>query len=141
MRFMIIVQATAQSEAGIMPPPEMFEAMGKFNEQLISAGVLLAAEGLHPSSAGKRVTKTGGAVVVKDGPFTESKELIAGFWIISAKDEAEAMEWVRRIPLPEGDTIELRRAFEAADFAEVVPPEEIAKEEAWRDANQKPITR
>lgn len=140
MRFMIIVQATASSEAGIMPGPETFEAMGKFNEQLIAAGVLLAAEGLHPSKAGKRVTRTGDSVTIKDGPFTESKELIAGFWIISAKDEAEALEWVRRIPLDDGETVELRRAFEAADFAEVVPPEEIAKEEAWRAANQKPIT-
>ncbi|MBN9311012.1 YciI family protein [Devosia sp.] len=140
MRFMIIVKATADSEAGVMPKPEAFEAMGKFNEELIDAGVLLAAEGLHPSSRGARVTFTGGEHVIKDGPFAETKELIAGFWIITAKSEAEALEWVKRIPFDEGETIELRRVFEAADFADVVPAEEVAREQAWRDANQKPIT-
>lgn len=140
MRFMIIVKATADSEAGITPPPETFEAMGRFNEELINAGVLLAAEGLHPSSQGALVTSEGGRLIVKDGPFTESKELIAGFWIISAKSRDEALEWVRRIPFDDGETIELRRVFEAADFADVVPPEEVAREQAWRDATQKPIT-
>lgn len=140
MRFMIIVKATADSEAGITPPPETFEAMGRFNEELINAGVLLAAEGLHPSNQGALVTSEGGRLVVKDGPFTEAKELIAGFWIISAKSRDEALEWVRRIPFDEGETIELRRVFEAADFADVVPPEEVAREQAWRDATQKPIT-
>lgn len=140
MRFMIIVQATPDTEAGFTPPPEAFEAMGKFNEALISAGVLLAAEGLHPSSKGARITLSGGKHVVRDGPFTESKELIAGFWIISAKSPEEALEWVKRIPIDEGETIELRRVFEAADFAEVVPAEDVAREQAWRDANQKPIT-
>ena len=140
MRFMIIVKANAASEAGIMPAPEMFEAMGKFNEELINAGVLLAAEGLHPSSKGARVTSENGKLVVKDGPFAEAKELVAGFWIISAKSQDEALEWVKRIPFEDGETIELRRVFEAADFAEVVPDEAIAKEQAWRDATQKPIT-
>lgn len=140
MRFMIIVKANAASEAGIMPPPEMFEAMGRFNEELINAGVLLAAEGLHPSNKGARVASEGGELVVKDGPFAEAKELVAGFWIISAKSQDEALEWVKRIPFEDGETIELRRVFEAADFAEVVPEDTIAKEQAWRDATQKPLT-
>ena len=140
MRFMIIVKANADSEAGVMPAPEMFEAMGRFNEDLINAGVLLAAEGLHPSNKGARVTSEGGKLVVKDGPFAETKELVAGFWIISAKSQDEALEWVKRIPFENGETIELRRVFEAADFAEVVPEDAVAKEQAWRDATQKPLT-
>lgn len=140
MRFMIIVKSTPDSEAGIMPGPEMFEAMGKFNQQLIDAGILLAADGLHPSSQGARVTLQNGKHVVKDGPFSETKELIAGYWVIQVKDKAEALAWVQRIPFDEGETIELRRVFEAADFADMVPAEEIAKEEAWRATNQKPIT-
>ena len=140
MRFMIIVRATPESEAGIMPKPEVFEAMGRFNEELINAGVLLAGEGLHPSSEGALVTSSGGEITVTDGPFAESKELIAGFWIITAKSKDEALEWVKRIPFDDGETIELRRVFEAADFAEVLSADEIAKEQAWRDANQKPIT-
>lgn len=140
MRFMIIVKATADSEAGVMPPPEAFEAMGRFNEQLINAGILLAAEGLHPSRQGARVTSEDGQLIVKDGPFAETKELIAGFWVISAKSQDEALEWVRRIPFEEGETIELRRVFEAADFAEIVAAEAVAQEQAWRDATQKPIT-
>jgi len=140
MRFMIIVKATTASEAGIMPPPEAFEAMGRFNEALINAGVLLAAEGLHPSMQGARVTSEGGNLIVRDGPFTETKELIAGFWVISAKSQDEALQWVKRIPFDDGETIELRRVFEAADFAEVVPAEAVAQEQAWRDATQKPIT-
>lgn len=140
MRFMIIVKATADSEAGVMPPPEAFEAMGRFNEQLINAGILLAAEGLHPSRQGARVTSEDGQLIVKDGPFAETKELIAGFWVISAKSQDEALEWVRRIPFEDGETIELRRVFEAADFAEIVAAEAVAQEQAWRDATQKPIT-
>ncbi len=140
MRFMIIVKANAASEAGIMPSPEMFEAMGRFNEELINAGVLLAAEGLHPSNKGARVTSEGGKLVVKGGPFAEAEELVAGFWVISAKSQDEALEWVMRIPFEDGETIELRRVFEAADFAEVVPEDAIAKEQAWRDATQKPLT-
>jgi hypothetical protein len=140
MRFMIIVKSTADSEAGVMPTPQAFEAMGKFNEALINAGVLLAAEGLHPSSKGARITFADGQHQVQDGPFAETKELIAGFWIITARSEDEALEWVKRIPFDEGETIELRRVFEAADFADLVPPEEVAREQAWREANQKPIT-
>jgi hypothetical protein len=140
MRFMIIVKSTPDSEAGLMPKPEAFEAMGKFNEELINAGVLLTAEGLHPSSKGARVTFNGGKHVVQDGPFAETKELIAGFWIITAKSQDEALAWVKRVPFDEGETIELRRVFEAADFADVVSAEEVAREQAWRDAHQKPIT-
>lgn len=139
MRFMMIVKASADSEKGIMPPPEAFKAMGKFNQDLIDAGILLAAEGLHPSEKGSRVTFKDGKHVVKDGPFAETKELVSGFWIIQAKSHEEALQWVKRIPMPNGETIELRRVLDAADFADVVPEAEIAKEQAWRDANQKPI--
>lgn len=137
MRFMIIVKATPDSEAGVMPAPEAFEAMGRFNQQLIDAGVLLSADGIHPSREGARITNSGGKLTVVDGPFAETKELIAGFWIISAKDKEEALSWVRRIPFDEGETIELRRVFEAADFAEVLSPEQIAAEEKLRADNEK----
>ena len=140
MRFMIIVKASKDSEAGIMPAPEVFEAMGKFNDELIKAGVLLAGDGLHPSSEGARVRREGGKHVVVDGPFAEAKELIAGYWLIQAKDKEEALSWVKRVPLDEGEELELRRVFEASDFADVLPPEEIAKEQAWREANQRPVT-
>lgn len=140
MRFMVIVKATADSEAGVMPKPEEFEAMGKYNEELINAGILLSAEGLHPSSKGARITFNGDKKTMQDGPFAESKELIAGFWVITAKSHEEAMAWAWRIPFRDGETVEVRRVFEAADFAGVAPDEEIAKEQAWRDANQKPIT-
>jgi hypothetical protein len=136
MRFMIIVKATADSEAGVMPKPDVFEEMGRFNGELIEAGVLLAADGLHPSTEGARVTKTGGRLTVVDGPFSEAKELIAGFWIISAKDKEEALSWVKRIPLDDGETVELRRVFEAADFADMLPPEQIAREVAMRAENE-----
>src|SRR5690606_22349718 len=116
-----------------------FEAMEKFNQGLIDAGVLLAAEGLHSSVKGKRVTYEGGKQTVVDGPFAETKELIAGFWLITAKSEDEAMAWVRRIPFENGETVELRRVFEAADFSDVASQDSVDKEQAWRDANQKPI--
>lgn len=142
MRFMIIVKATAESEAGVMPTSEQIAAMGRFNEELIAAGVLLAAEGLQSSAKGKRVALRDGKFVIKDGPFTETKELIAGFWLIDVKDEDEALEWVKRIPYDEGDEYELRRVFEASDFAvDSVSEEALQKEQAWREANQKPIGR
>jgi hypothetical protein len=140
MRFMIIIKATPQAEAGEMPPPEAFEAMNAFNQSLIEAGCLLGAEGLHPSSSGKRVTVTAGRRVVTSGPFEETSELVAGFWLIAAKSEEEAMAWVDRVPLEEDDTVELRRAFEPADFAEVVPAKMVEDELPWRAANQNPIT-
>jgi hypothetical protein len=141
MRFMIIVKASAESEAGLMPAPEVFEAMGKFNEELINAGVMLAGEGLYPSKDGARITSIGGKLKVVDGPFAETKELIAGFWIISARDKEEALGWVRKIPFADFETVELRRVYESADFADVAPPELIEKEEAWRAANERPVTR
>ena len=141
MRFMVIIKANADTEAGIMPSSELIAAMGRFNDALIDAGVLLAADGLHPSSKGTRVWLQNGKHVIKDGPFSETKELIAGYWLIQVKSHDEALEWVKRIPLEEGDQIELRRVFEASDFAvDTVTEEHLAKEQAWRDANQKPLT-
>ena len=140
MRFMIIVKANADSEAGKMPDRSMLEDMGKFNEELINAGVLLAAEGLQPSSEGARVTFRDGRLDVKDGPFAETKELIAGFWIIQVKSKDDALAWIKKIPFDHGETIELRRVAEASDFEGVASDETIAKEQAWRDANQRPLT-
>lgn len=140
MRFMILVKASAESEAGVMPSSELIAAMGKFNEDLIAAGVLLAAEGLQSSAKGARVKLKQGKFVVKDGPFTETKELISGFWIIDVKSYEEALEWVKRIPFEEGDEYELRKVFEASDFpVDLVSEEALEKEEAWRKENQKPI--
>ena len=141
MRFMIIVKANAESEAGVMPTSEQIAAMGKFNEDLIYAGVMLAGEGLQPSAKGKRVKLDGGKFVVKDGPFAETKELVAGFWIIDVKDEAEALEWTKRIPYEEGDEYELRKVWEASDFqVDMLTEDVLEREQAFRD-KQKPITR
>jgi hypothetical protein len=125
MRFMLIVKATPDSEAGKMPRTELLEAMGKFNEELVNAGVLLAGEGLHPSSRGARVHFSGNKRTVTDGPFSETKELIAGFWLIQVKSLAEAIEWVKRCPNPmETDSdIEIRQVFEAEDFGAEFTPE------------------
>lgn len=134
MRFMIIVKATADSEAGKMPSQELLTAMGKYNEQLINAGVLLAGEGLHPSSRGARVKFEGDKRTVVDGPFAETKELIAGFWLIQVKYREEAIEWVRRCPNPfECDSeIEIRQVFEMEDFGDAATPELCAQEERMR---------
>jgi hypothetical protein len=134
MRFMIIVKATADSEAGKMPSQQLLTEMGKYNEQLVNAGVLLAAEGLHPSSRGARVKFEGNKRTVVDGPFAETKELIAGFWLIQVKSREEAIEWVRRCPNPfEGDSeIEIRQVFEMEDFGDAVTPELSAQEERMR---------
>jgi hypothetical protein len=141
MRFMIIVKATPESEAGTPPSSEIIAAMGRYNEQLIDAGVLLAADGLHSSKSGARIKKEKGEIKVTDGPFTETKELIAGYWLINVKSREEAMEWVKRIPFEEGMEVELRKAHEASDFAvDSVTEEHLAKEAAWREANQKPVT-
>jgi hypothetical protein len=131
MRFMIIVKATADSEAGKMPSHELLEAMGKYNEELARAGVLLAGEGLHPSSKGARVRFSGASRTVSDGPFAETKELIAGFWLIDVRSKEEAIEWVKRCPNPmEGDSdIEIRQVFEASDFGEAFTPELREQEE------------
>ncbi|GAA5002236.1 YciI family protein [Kitasatospora paranensis] len=141
MRFMLIVQANEDSEAGVMPTPEAFDAMSRYNEELIKAGVLLAAEGLHPSSNGARLTYRGGRPTVTDGPFTESKELIAGFWVIDVGSREEALEWAGRAPFEDGAVLELRKVFEAADFPpDVLTAEHLAAQQAWRDERRRPIT-
>jgi hypothetical protein len=118
MKVMVMVKATASSEAGIMPGAALLSAMGRFNEELVKAGVMLAGEGLHPSRRGKRVRFSGERRTVIDGPFTETKELVAGFWLWQVKSIEEAIEWVKRCPnpMPEESEIELRPLFEAADF-------------------------
>jgi hypothetical protein len=125
MRFMIVVKADKNSEAGVLPSEAMLTEMGKFNEELVKAGVLLAAEGLQPSSKGARVRFSGGKRTVIDGPFTEAKELIAGFWLWQVRSKDEAIEWVKRSPFPTtGDVeIEIRQVFEAADFGPAATPE------------------
>ena len=128
MRFMVIVKATAESEKeGALPDPQLLLDMGKYNEELIKAGILLAADGLHPSSKGARVKFSGKSRTVVDGPFAESKELIAGFWIWQVKSLEEAIEWVKRCPNPhDGDSeIEIRQVFEMEDFAPILSEEEI----------------
>ena len=132
MRFMVIVKATKDSEAGILPSEELLTAMGKYNEELAKAGILLAGEGLRPSSMGARVRFSGSKRTVVDGPFAETKELIAGFWLWKVKSKEEAIEWVRRCPNPmPGDSeIEIRQVFEAEDFGEQFTPE--LKEQAER---------
>ena len=134
MRFMILVKATPESEAGKMPSVELMTAMGKFNEELVNAGVLLAGEGLHPSSRGARIRFDGPTRTVIDGPFAETKELVAGFWLIQVKSKEEAIEWMKRCPNPmEGPSeIEIRQVYEMADFGEVATPELVAQEEALR---------
>lgn len=135
MRVMVQIRATADSEAGIMPETEMLEAMGNFNEDLVKAGVLLAGEGLHPSSRGKRVAYDGPNRIVIDGPFAEARELIAGFWMWEVKDMDEAVAWAKRCPnpMPGPSEIEIRPVFEAADFGEAMTPELHAQEDRLRD--------
>lgn len=134
MRFMVLVKATKDSEAGVMPETKMFEEMGKYNEELVKAGVLLAGEGLHPSSKGARVRFEGSKRTVVDGPFAETKELVAGFWIFQVKSKEEAIEWVKRCPNPMlvDSEIEIRQIFEAADFGEALTPELRENEERLR---------
>ena len=140
MRYMMIVKANPESEAGQLPTPEEFAAMGRYNEQLIAAGILLAADGLQSSANGFRLKfNAAGNTSVTDGPFTETKELVAGFWIIDVKSKDEALAWARRIPFSHGEEVEVRKVMEAADFPPNLLPEET-KEAAWRAANQKPIT-
>jgi hypothetical protein len=136
MRVMVLVKATKDSEAGVMPSTELMAAMGDFNEQLVKAGVMLAGEGLHPSARGKRVQFSGSRRTVVDGPFAETKELVAGFWLWQVKSIDEAVEWVRRCPNPmPGDSeIEIRPLFEAADFGAEFTPELQAQEERLRAA-------
>ena len=135
MRVMVIVKANEASEAGVMPPAELFTAMGKYNEELAKAGILLAADGLHPSSRGVRVHFSGSQRTVIDGPFAETKELVAGFWLWQVRSMEEAIEWVRRCPNPHvGDSdVEIRPVFSDEDFAAILPPE-VAGEVAEQDA-------
>ena len=135
MRFMVIVKADKDSEAGVMPSEELLAEMGRYNEELAKAGVLLAAEGLHPSSKGARVRFSGSKRTVIDGPFAETKELIAGFWLIQAKSKEEAIEWVKRAPNPFPGTeseVEIRPVFEADDFGSEFTPELREQEERIR---------
>ena len=134
MRFMVMVKATEESEAGVMPSTELLEAMGRYNEELVKAGVMLAGEGLQPSSKGARVRFSGDQRTVIDGPFTEAKELIAGYWIIEVKSLDEAIEWVKRVPNPTGveSEIEIRQIFEADEFGDALTPELREQEERLR---------
>ena len=134
MRFMIIVKATKDSEAGVMPSEQLLTEMGKYNEELVKAGVMLAGEGLQPSSKGARVRFSGGRRTVIDGPFAETKELIAGFWLWEVKSKEEAIEWVKRCPnpMPGESEIEIRQVFEAEDFGAEFTPELREQEERLR---------
>jgi hypothetical protein len=133
MRFMLLVKADQNSEAGVLPSRELLTEMGKFNEELVKAGVMLAGEGLQPSSKGARVRFSGKKRTVIDGPFAETKELVAGFWLIQAKSLDEAIEWVKRVPFPgNGEEIEIRQVFEAEDFGPALTPELREQEERIR---------
>jgi hypothetical protein len=132
MRFMVIVKASEESEAGVMPDEKILAAMGKYNEELVKAGVMLAGEGLHPSSKGVRVKFEGGKRTVTDGPFSETKELIAGFWLWQVKSKEEAVEWLKRAPFDGGTEVELRQVFEAEDFGANLTPELREQDERLR---------
>ena len=139
MRFMVLVPGNAESEAGEMPPTELLEAMTRYNEELVKAGVMLTCDGLRATSHGARVRFEGGERTVIDGPFTETKELVAGFWLIQVRSLEEAIEWVRRCPNPmEGESeIEIRQVFEADDFGEAFTPELRAQEDRLRQSLSK----
>ena len=134
MRFMVMVKATKESEAGVMPDEKLFADMGKFNEELVKAGIMLAGEGLQPSSKGARVQFSGATRTVIDGPFAETKELVAGYWIWQVKSKEEAIEWVKRCPnpMPTDSEIEIRQIFEAEDFGAEFTPELRKQEERLR---------
>jgi len=143
MRFMVMVKATKESEAGVMPSEKLLTEMGKFNEELVKAGAMLAGEGLHPSSKGARIRFSGNKRTVIDGPFAETKELVAGFWLLQLKSKQEAIEWMKRCPNPfeNGESeIEIRQVFEAEDFGAEFTPELRAQEDRLRaevDAQKK----
>ncbi len=137
MRVMVIVKASKESEAGDMPDKEILTAMGNYNDQLVKAGVMLAGEGLHPTSRGKRVRFDGAKRTVIDGPFAETKELIAGFWLWQVKSIEEAIEWLKRAPFDGGTEIEIRPVFEAEDFGEEFTPELREQEERQRAEMEK----
>jgi hypothetical protein len=135
MRFLVMVKATPNSESGAMPEPEMFEAMGRYNEELVKAGIMKGGEGLHPSSKGARVHFSGAKRTVIDGPFAETKELVAGYWLWDCKSLEEAIEWVKKCPNPmpgEDSDIEIRRIYEAEDFGAAFTPAERDREERLR---------
>jgi hypothetical protein len=133
MRFLVMVKANKDSEAGVMPSQQMLTEMGKFNEELVKAGIMLAGEGLQPSSKGSRVKfSPGKAPTVTDGPFAETKELVAGFWIWQVRSKAEALEWLKRAPFRDGEEVELRQIFEAEDFGDALTPELREQEERLR---------
>src|SRR5712691_6601653 len=134
MRFMMLVRADKNTEAGVLPSKELVAAMGQFNEEMVKAGVLLAADGLQPSSKGARIKFSRGKRTVTDGPFTETKELIAGFWMIQVKSKEAAIEWAKRVPFADGEVIEIRQVFEASDFPpEILPAAAAAREEGLRE--------
>ncbi|MEQ1472719.1 MAG: YciI family protein [Candidatus Acidiferrum sp.] len=137
MRVMVIVKASKESEAGVMPTAQLLTNMGKFNEELVKAGVMLAADGLHATSKGKRVRFSGQQRTVIDGPFAETKELIAGYWIWQVKSMEEAVEWLKRAPFDGGAEVEIRPVFEAADFGEEFTPELPAQEARVRSQAEK----
>ena len=137
MRVIVLVKASKESEAGQMPSEQLLADMGKFNEQLVKAGIMEAGEGLHPSSRGKRVRFSGGQRTVIDGPFAETKELVAGFWLWTVKSMDEAVEWLKRAPFDGGAEVEIRPVFEAEDFGKEFTPELRAQEERLRAEIQK----
>jgi hypothetical protein len=142
MRFMVQVRATRDSEAGKMPSAELVAAMGKFNEEMMNAGVMLAGEGLHPTAKGARIVFAGGEPKVVAPPFAGPGELVSGFWIIDVDSLETAIGWMKRAPFGDGQVLEIRQVFEASDFpADILPPEEAAKEQAWRDAQQPNVDR
>jgi len=137
MRFIVMVKATKDSEAGVMPTEAQLKEMGKFNDELAKAGVMLAGEGLQASSKGARVTYSGSKRTVRDGPFAEAKELVAGFWIWQVKSKQEALEWAKRIPFTDGEEVEIRQVFEADDFGAEFTPELRQQEERQRAVIEK----
>ncbi|HEX7421313.1 MAG TPA: YciI family protein [Thermoanaerobaculia bacterium] len=132
MRFMVIVKANKDSEAGVLPTEKELTAMGKFNEELVKAGLMLAGEGLQPSSKGARIKFNGSKRTVTDGPFTETKELVAGFWLLQVKSKEEVIEWIKRAPFMRNEEVEIRQVFEAEDFGEALTPELREAEERMR---------
>ncbi|GLQ08230.1 hypothetical protein GCM10007913_01620 [Devosia yakushimensis] len=142
MRFMILVKATPESEAGAMPASDALVAMGRYNEALIDAGVLLHGEGLMASGKGVRLRFDGNRLTLTEGPFPQTSELLAGFWLIDVKSRDEALAWCRRLPFESGEEIELRQVFETADFvAEGSARDHLQREQSWRDQTQRPLTR
>jgi hypothetical protein len=139
MRFMVLVKADKDSEAGVLPSAELLTEMGKYNEELVKAGVMVAGEGLHPSSKGVRIRFSGDQRTVIDGPFPETKELLAGFWILEAKSREEVIEWVKRAPMGGDTELEIRQIFEAEDFGDLVEkvPEVFEAEKRFREQSAK----